>query len=232
MDKGKKIFDHLFQKSGYDKLKSEYDDSPDSFNSAIKKWRGLLLIPLRDERGMDEEITVYPLGENEASAHVVRKVSLLIPDDWIAKSEKMGKLFVADPGKRGWHESKNNGDSIISFPLEWDEIALHELMHRIQFAMPELDKIFQEYFLNVTKDEKAESLTKLCPFDGYDKGEVAKKDNFPDPYYGKIYPNGGALELMPMAFQDVLLSYPENFAKLIKNHRDVVYLTLGALYLL
>ena len=60
-----------------------------------------------------------------------------------------------------------------------------------------------------TKGEKPQKLNVLSPNSGYQDDEYTLKDNFSNPYCGKIYPDGGS-EILPMGIQ-MLAENPTSF---------------------
>jgi hypothetical protein len=80
--------------------------------------------------------------------------------------------------------------------------AIHETMHWLEFNNPEVSKKVNAFLEYRTQGEEAEKLNKLVPKSNYGKDEMAKKDNFFNPYCGKIY-QSGATEILSMGLQEV-----------------------------
>ena len=80
--------------------------------------------------------------------------------------------------------------------------AIHETMHWLEFNNPEVSKKVNAFLEYRTQGEKAEKLNKLVPKANYGKDEMAKKDNFFNPYCGKVYQTG-ATEILSMGLQEV-----------------------------
>jgi hypothetical protein len=88
---------------------------------------------------------------------------------------------------------------------------IHEFGHRIEGKNKEIAEACRTWRANRTKGEEAK------PLGGrYDSREVAKKDNFFNPYVGKIYPNGET-EVLSMGLERIM-SAPVEFYKQDKDH--------------
>jgi hypothetical protein len=80
--------------------------------------------------------------------------------------------------------------------------AIHETMHWLEFNNSEVSKKVNAFLEYRTQGEEAEKLNKLVPKANYGKDEMAKKDNFFNPYCGKVY-QSGATEILSMGLQEV-----------------------------
>ncbi|QMT33459.1 phage minor head protein [Conchiformibius steedae DSM 2580] len=114
------------------------------------------------------------------------------------------------------------GGSLISIALETNPVLnhsryIHEFAHRLQAAMPDLNDLFVRLWHERTTGETAHPLQELTGILSYGKHEIAKKDGFPDPYYGKMYgdeSNPLPREMMTMTFESLLGGNPALFAQL------------------
>lgn len=145
-----------------------------------------------------------------------------IPTDWIEQSNNIGAIYATkskdeNPDKKdrafmgfatitGRYTTNEyycmGGDSILGAPSptnsDYSETLYHELIHRIQSVMPEIDAVFQAEHRRRTKD-----LAKNRILGGRDD-EFGIEDDYPKHYYGREYVGAkeyhlGALEVMPMS---------------------------------
>lgn len=186
------------------------------------------------------------LASSGAAAKTVREASTRFPDSWTAKADTLGKLSVRSAGKsRAWAWTSDRtgavrlhgfgvvnvapGDGFISVRPGDMSVAVHEFAHRIQAALPELDRLFQDLHRRRTSGDQLYSLARLTGH-GYRADEYTREDNYVDPYWGKEYPGKGALEVMSMAYQS-LLGGDWNMLKLVYTRdMEVVDLALGLLH--
>lgn len=113
--------------------------------------------------------------------------------------------------------------------------AVHEYAHRLQRALPGLDRLFQELHQRRTAGESLEKLRDLKPEYNYSHDELTHKDHYTNPYQGKEYKGYGALEVMTMAFEYVLgmdgsSKNSEWFRKLYTDDREMFDFVTGLLF--
>jgi len=186
-------------------------------------------------------------------AELVRAASKLFPDDWTKAADKYGRLFARASRARGWQISYlpesagilrqvtgfgkreiRGGDGFIS--AGGFSTAVHEFSHRLQHAIPELDDYFQDMHERRTKGDPLKRLKDLFPGHGYAIKEVTREDKYINPYQGKEYSGysylgkHGALEVMTMAFEDVLGGNPLRLEKVIQHDREMFNLVIGLLF--
>lgn len=187
------------------------------------------------------------------------------PKSWVDKSNNLGNVFVKTingKDKRPWHKfiaiekdksewgfsfakkkAKLN-DSFVTIDLKsslsWrTETHIHEFGHRLQNVMPELDRLFESFWQTRTQNDVIEKLNKYnIQYRGY---EITKKDNFIDPYFGRVYyrevldQQGRVvlvekpLEMLTMTFQSILGGDPHRLKKLYEKDPDLFYLGLSLL---
>lgn len=80
------------------------------------------------------------------------------------------------------------------------DTGVHEFGHRMEHVLKGLKKMERAFYKRRTKGEKLQKMRDLCPSQGYEKDELARKDKFLDPYMGKTY-RGQAYELVSMGFE-------------------------------
>ena len=121
------------------------------------------------------------------------------------------------------------------------DVAVHELAHRLQHVLPELDAWYQQLHDRRTEGAAIKRLRDLTGNPGYHADEVTREDAYITPYQGKIYRHKGdrALEVITIAMQAVLgaavprksgFSPVEMLRTLYTKDREMVELTLGLLF--
>ena len=159
---------------------------------------------------MDEEL-IEGLSKTRIETHqpvkeVVRKGEVSVGDTVT--------MIVRDTR---WGDTVRNGTHV------------HEFGHRLQHVMPELDELFVRLWQERTKNDKTEKLYKLFPDHGYEKGEKTKKDQFPHPYWGKMYgkkDDPQPREMLTMAFQSLIGGEKARFEELF-NDKELFYFVLS-----
>jgi hypothetical protein len=165
-------------------------------------------------------------------AKLVQAVSQQFPDSWKAASDSLGELRANYTQGRGFYRPHISGSGLLS--VSDYRVAVHELTHRMQHAMPELDDYFQELHERRTKGDRQQHLQALLPGHGYGHNEVTREDNYIHPYQGKEYRGGGgrhgALEVMTMAYQWVLGPETATREHFVEQDRELFDLAIGLLF--
>ena len=213
--------------------------------------RAALLARLAEEVGIS---TPAKVANGGAGASLVREASKLFPDAWTQAADELGPLYVkARANSRGWHRTETGEPrpghrvKLSDFgvvPMERGaghivvrsgslENAVHEYAHRLQSALPELDRLFQDLHRQRTAGEALESLRALTGA-GYKPDEVTRKDKYVNPYQGKEYGSRGALEVLTMAFEAVLgggtTGASRAFKAIYTNDRGLFEFVVGLLF--
>jgi hypothetical protein len=185
-------------------------------------------------------------------AKLVQMASQLFPDDWTKAADRFGPLHVKLSQARGGQVSlpqeaaglrynimgfkvtARGGDGFIR--TDSFTTAVHEYAHRLQHALPGLDDFFQELHGRRTAGDPLRRLRDLFPGVNYDKSEVTREDKYRHPYQGRIYSNmrylgrHGALEVLTMAFEDVLGGQAWRLEELVEKDREMLNLVIGLLF--
>ncbi len=105
----------------------------------------------------------------------------------------------------------------------WQGTRVHEYVHHLQEAMPDLDKLFRLEHRRRTKGEK---LIEIYP------KEYGRKDQYIDEYQGREYSkdDGGALEVMTMAYQYLYQVKDPYLPELVQDDPGMLDLAIGALF--
>ena len=127
-----------------------------------------------------------------------------------------------------------SGSTINISANEKIETAIHETMHHLEEHSPHVLMNSLAFAAARTEGEKQESLKRLTGLN-YKRDEVCKKDNFFNPYCGKLYDQFGgknktfavatASEIMSMGVQE-LFTNPKEFAKKDREYFDFVVANL------
>lgn len=208
--------------------------------------RSALLARLRAEVGIDTAVKVATRG---AGADIVREASRMLPDAWTRASDNAGRLFVASHStERSWQYTEplefgrvqtdrlpvfgkvtiKPGEGYILTTPELST-ALHELTHRIQTVLPDLNGLFLALHRERTSGDPLESLRDLTG-ENYDPSEVARKDKYVTAYQGKIYPGMGAMEVMTIALEYVLGGDIKRLRAVYTNDRAMFDFVVGLLF--
>lgn len=186
-------------------------------------------------------------------ADLVKAASMMFPDDWTRAADRYGPLYVRLSSARGGQVSlpkasagrsyrnllgfsgvARGGDGFIR--TDSFSTALHEYAHRLQHVLPDLDDYFQLLHGRRTKGDALRRLRDLYPRNGYGKDEVTREDEYRHAYQGREYSGfsylgrHGALEVLTMAFEDVLGGQPWRLQELVEKDREMLDLVIGLLF--
>ncbi len=217
-----------------------------------EKWaiafQGELLELLKAERGAGSVNIVAQGGQNQA-LDLLEEAASHYPASWIQAANQFGPLNVKLTATgRGWaYTTKTPGNIELKPPFgavtaQRNEgfivtgthvgTAIHELGHRLQSAMPDLDRRFVVLHRERTAGDQLESLQDLQPNLPYEAHEVTRKDKYTDPYFGRTYEPDDPLEVLAMAFQSTLRDVGGDrrwVNKLRNDDPEMLDLTIGLL---
>lgn len=199
------------------------DDSVTGTVAFAEEFRAALYDETKKDRVMAQGIATE--GRKTPAKSLVDKAASLLPIEWVRAAEGIGKLHVKTVKTRGFAwtaekdysvtvkfgqgvslDSPKKGDGVVTLGKGEFSTAFHELVHRIQSARPDIDAVFQWEHKRRTEDDPLESLRRIVPNSGYDIKEMAKKDGYINPYFGKEYGEKGALEMMTMTLETLYTS--------------------------
>lgn len=204
------------------------------------------------------------VASSGAGAQIVIEASRAFPDSWTEAADKVGPLYVkasssARPylvsvptdtpaGVRtklrqfGVVDAVPGAGFLVVRPADV-VVATHELAHRLQYALPDLQALFDRFHQRRTAGEKLQLLRDVTGNRGYRSGEVCRPDGYLDAYWGKEYSHekiGRALELFAMSMQVVLGAgnsvgvgsqrSAADFATLYANDRELFDFVIGILF--
>jgi hypothetical protein len=106
-------------------------------------------------------------------------------------------------------------------PLQYTaRTTFHELGHWVEGKNNSVHEALTDFFNSRTREEELVRMSDLFPEAGYDNSEVTKKDNFIDPYMGKVY-SDGSTEILSMGIE-LYIDNPLEFARRDREHFDIV----------
>jgi hypothetical protein len=104
-------------------------------------------------------------------------------------------------------------------------VVIHEFGHKLESSVPEIHKEALSFLERRTAGEEAKSLIELTGVKEFGADEIAKKDNFMDPYIGKLY-NHEATEVVSMGMQ-YMYERPVEFAIKDPDHFNFILKVMG-----
>lgn len=201
---GKKIREELEKEAG---ITYGFASPSTSNKENIIKFRRLFKERMKARR-KGSYIAVESVDQswlNQTATKMVKGQAQFFPAEWREYSNKLGKFTIKGvEGDRSWHNTNylnysferegillNPGDGMIYMNiLEPNQVAVHEIAHRMQFAVPGLNDLYEQVWIARTAGEEAQSLNKLKNITAFKADEFAKPDKFMDPYFGKDYGPG------------------------------------------
>lgn len=184
-------------------------------------------------------------GPSPAADAEAKSAAKLLPKAWVDALNASGALCVRTAMGRAWCFSAMaddvkdgvrlaEGDALMLADLTDPGTTLHELTHAVQFALPEIDMLFQEIHSRRTEGAQQKRMIDLVPGTGYEPYEVTREDKYVDPYWGREYGARGALEVMSMSMQSVLSTFTYRrknlLADLFERDRPMLEFILGVLF--
>ncbi|MBC2004435.1 hypothetical protein HCA78_11695 [Listeria booriae] len=160
----------------------------------------------------------FAKGSHVRLSKEISNASFLFPDDWIAKSNKVGSLLVKNV-YRGYY-MHDNQKATIALNAKYNTFgtAIHEMGHRFEYLVPGLLEAEKQFYIRRTLNEP---LVHMGP--GYNQKEQTRVDNFIRKYMGKDY-DGRAYELFSMGIEGLYsLSYD------IYKDKEYLHFILGVL---
>ena len=134
------------------------------------------------------EINASAAGYDARVADIVKAIEDRIPADWIAASNDLGDLTTVKDLERtsdGWYKGTWTGQGQLAIRLTKDaheidaqSVALHEMMHRMEQAIPRIAQLEQEFYDARTTDDVLTMLTNGIK-------EQTKLDDWVDEYLGR-----------------------------------------------
>lgn len=146
------------------------------------------------------------LADDAFKAAVHQRMPL--PRSWLKAADDFFKNGVAlqySPNRAFARQSQ--WDPLLSIDPSRGDVVLHEFIHLIQIAKPELQDLARQFHLKRTAGATQKRLKDLFPNTAYGLDEVAKEDQYYAAYMGREYFVNGRwepLEILTMATQALL----------------------------
>lgn len=172
----------------------------------------------------NDEGQKYAQGIFNSSKPVIEAINSIreyLPTDWVSKSNKIH--ITTKYVNRGYFNMKNGKPTIAlsNAGSGMQRCAFHEMGHFFEEIYPEIRKLEYQFYNRRTAGEDLRWLGA-----GYSRSEVARYDNFVEPYMGKDYGNteNSGFEIFSMGMEAI-------FANSYNLSRDTEYqdLILGIL---
>lgn len=237
---------------------TKYQDVIDDAMARGVPHEGIMEIMRRE--GVELGGMINVIGVEKRAITEITDVVKRYPKSWVEKSNEFGKVFVRESKERSYHQYINTDNHFLllkrykllkkgdlyKLAKENDSLILtgktdtlaerlsthiHEYAHRLQKVLPDLDNYFVEFWKESTKNDRIEYLAELLSDYRYGR-EITKKDNFPHPYYGRIYHEKGMevpKEMLTMTFEALLGGKVNRFDELISKNPDLFDLGLALL---
>lgn len=224
----------------------QVDESDSRLTALATEFHSTLLARLAKHRPTGTPAkTVQKSGKGVAA---IRRASTRYPDDWTQAADAFGPLNVKFGDSRGfaWTAEAQGATRLPGFGVvrvvpgegfiytDASYTAEHEFAHRLQSALPQLDKFFQDEHKARTHGQPLKRLRDLTGNPRTPANEVVREDHYYNPYQGREYRTGGAAEVMTMVFQPLLGEMDVWNAQYLKRilERDpaIVRLALGLLF--
>jgi hypothetical protein len=151
---------------------------------------------LEEIRPMGGEITA-PSTSTSRGKEVIARVneygSPYLPERWIERANANGPVtgFGMPAGGRAFYKQLSAGDGVIHLDLHpgllnKDSTVLHEISHRMEYTVPELMRL-EDQFLRERAVGELRPLAEITGNHDYEEHEVAYGGDFTHPYMGKVY---------------------------------------------
>lgn len=144
--------------------------------------------------------TVQKSGKCRAA---LLKAAALLPAEWVTYGNAVS-IDVEYSEQRAHYQSattkRKRAAWVTAATIRADDTSsmLHEYMHHLQKMVPGLDDVFQAEHRRRTLGEALVVLYAIRP------RETGRRDGYVEPYQGREYDDGGALEVLTMAFETLL----------------------------
>lgn len=171
-------------------------------------------------------------------------MSLPLPARWLRKTADMyKKVTIQHSENRAFCDQVNN---ILSINTSQPSVMLHEFMHLVQVANPEVQTLARDLHNMRAATTKLRPLKEITGNRGYSDAELAREDKYFEAYMGKEYVtdirgfrvHNEPLEVLTVAFQALLggfqthsnrMGYNSMRKNMLKNDPDTAAFALGLL---
>ena len=170
-------------------------------------WAESLRLPKHRQSNIEINVDGLPDKQQKKNCQFAKRLFDQVVDNSLVPKQQLNFSVEKDKSKRSAYYGAKRGIKLT--PGTSFGTYLHEMGHWIEDCNPEVENICKEFLSKRTKGEKPQKLNVLSPNSGYQDDEYTLKDNFSNPYCGKIYPDGGS-EILSMGIQ-MLAENPTSF---------------------
>lgn len=178
------------------------------------------------EDSMDRAWHIMPDISNEQFVNIMKNN----PEKLASGAEQFQWAF------KGRKMVFQHGDSMLLNNLNQNTTLIvstqrHEFVHRLQKVLPVLNNYFVRLWYERTVNDPIQTMQQMTGNPRYDIKEIGKRDDFPNPYYGKMYGDEFdplPLEMMTMIFEALLGGDIKRYQELAKKP-DFLYFGLALL---
>lgn len=194
-------------------LASKYEETMIAYKSSVAKIaqprrKGVLDV-LSGIQALGGEPWEWADRTPRAVKDSIARVSEYVPTAWLQASRAgkpvRGKMVPVG----GSYGKASVGPDILKLSgtgEALDEVALHELGHRLELTNPFLQQMAQAYFEQRTAGERVRSLADVYPGRGYKLRDLVKTDRWSEAYFGRIYPGSKDTEIISMGLESLFFS--------------------------
>lgn len=227
-----------------------------ALNDYVKRLQSRINEQLKVQRGAGEiPITIsdkYSVGQEKAHK-LTREAADKLPKSWIKAANDYGEFHAFETSETRqwaltnyWNTStfthtipRKIGEFEMTFhPKEGiilvgdPDTTLHELCHRLQNVLPDLDDAFNRVHRKRTAGESLIKLNDLHPGGSYKDDEVCRKDKYKRAYFGKEYDGypRPAMEMITMSMEYLLSEDWRMLRDFLVHDPELFKFTLGALF--
>lgn len=167
------------------------------------------LLKVEKPINIEFDISKASISNNKNIVQQANSFSSLISETWQPVNNKLN-ISVSKRIKRAFFRK---GEGVSLSPTNGTETVLHEIGHYLEHSRLDFHAEIMAFYNKRTAGEELRRLSTLTGNKGYASYEVAKKDNFIDPYIGKFYGREGSSEIFTMWFTELF----KNPKRLIEN---------------
>lgn len=196
-----------------------------SYERAAESFKKDLFAKLASHGDVGKAVIDLTATTERRAGAVMDKVARVLPTDWVRAGNAIPLRVQLTVG-RGSYQPESNGLP-ATILTDASSTSVHEYLHHLQFALPELDRLFQELHRLRTANDPLVALSYHYP------DEVGRPDGYFSPYQGREYRGFGAMEVLTMALQPVLGSDEtarRMLEKMMRQDPEMLEFALGVLF--
>ena len=200
--------------------------SPESadFDAA---FRARLRRRLADERGAGTvDADVVPQSRADVgAADRLRAAARDLPASWVSAGNARGAVRAQYDSRLGSYTPRTRVARIPTAHAPGTDV--HEYCHHLQYAMPQLQRLFTEDHIRRTTRRGVRDPVARLP--GYPASAVGRRDDYVDPYAGRTYDDDDPLEAITRHVEMLFHSHAGHdwVGQMVRDDPGMVDLLLG-----